>query len=177
MMPKSGGLYFLADTTVNIDPTAEEVAEIGMMAAETARRFGVIPRVALLSFSNFGDAKHPSALKMRRATELLKSEHPDLIVDGEMHADTAVSSEMLNTLYSFSDLNGLPANVLIFPNIDAGNIAYKLLMRIGECEAIGPILSGMNRPVNVVQRSSTVEDIVNMAAITVNEAWEREIGQ
>ncbi len=173
MMPKSGGQFFLADTTVNIDPSAEELAEIALMAAETARRFGVSPRVAMLSFSNFGDSKHPRALKMRRAAELVKSEHPSLPVDGEMHADTAVNAEMLNALYPFNTLGGQSANVLIFPSIDAGNIAYKLLMRIGECEAIGPILMGMNKPVHVIQNSSQVQDIVNMVAITVTEAWDR----
>ncbi|HVZ40400.1 MAG TPA: NADP-dependent malic enzyme [Candidatus Kapabacteria bacterium] len=173
MMPKSGGQFFLADTTVNIDPSAEELAEIAMMAAEIAQRFGAMPRVAMLSFSNFGDSKHPAATKMRRATELVKSEHPHLMVDGEMHADTAVSQEMLNALYPFNTLGGQAANVLIFPNIDAGNIAYKLLMRIGECEAIGPILMGMNKPVHVIQNSSQVQDIVNMVAITVTEAWDR----
>ncbi|MBS1913721.1 MAG: NADP-dependent malic enzyme [Bacteroidetes bacterium] len=173
MMPKSGGQFFLADTTVNIDPPAEELAEIAMMAAEIAQRFGATPRVAMLSFSNFGDSKHPAATKMRRATELVKSEHPHLMVDGEMHADTAVSPEMLNALYPFNTLGGQAANVLIFPNIDAGNIAYKLLMRIGECEAIGPILMGMNKPVHVIQNSSQVQDIVNMVAITVTEAWDR----
>jgi malate dehydrogenase (oxaloacetate-decarboxylating)(NADP+) len=174
IMPKAGGLYFLADTTVNIDPTAEDIAEIAMMASETARRFGVIPRVALLSFSNFGDSKHPVAVKMRRATELLKSEHPHLHVDGEMQADTAIVGDILRTSYPFNALGGEPANVLIFPNIDAGNIAYKLLMRIGECEAIGPILMGMNRPVHVAQRSADVQDIVNITAITANDAWDRE---
>jgi malate dehydrogenase (oxaloacetate-decarboxylating)(NADP+) len=174
IMPKSGGQYFLADTTVNIDPSAEEIAEIAVMAAETARRFGVTPRVALLSFSNFGDSRHPGPLKMRRATELIKAQHPQLIVDGEMQADTAVSAELLGNVYPFSDLAGQAANVLIFPNIDSGNIAYKLLMRIGECEAIGPVLMGMNKPVHVLQRSSEVEDIVNIAAITATEAWDRE---
>ncbi len=173
IMPKSGGTYFLADTTVNIDPGAEELAEIALMAAETARRFGADPRVAMLSFSNFGDSKHPSAVKMRRATELVKSKHPDLLVDGEMHADVAVVGDMMDTFFPFSTLSGNPANVLIFPNIDAGNIAYKLLMRIGECEAIGPILMGMNKPVHVIQNSSQVQDIVNMVAITVTEAWNR----
>jgi len=173
MMPKSGGQYFLSDTTVNIDPTAEELSEIALMAAETAQRFGATPRVAMLSFSNFGDSKHPNAVKMRRATELVKSEHPQLIVDGEMHADVAVVSDMLTTFFPFSTLGDQPANVLIFPNIDAGNIAYKLLMRIGECEAIGPILMGMNKPVHVIQNSGQVQDIVNMVAITVTEAWDR----
>ena len=174
LMPKSGGTYFLADTTVNIEPTAEDLAEIARRAAETARRFGVVPRVAMLSFSNFGDSKHPAAEKMRRATELVKAHDPSLIIDGEMQADTAVSSDILNTFFPFNSMEGQPANVLIFPNIDAGNIAYKLLMRIGECEAIGPLLMGMNRPVHVLQRSSEVEDIVNVAALTVVEAWARE---
>ncbi len=173
IMPKSGGQFFLADTTVNIDPTAEQLAEIALMASETAHRFGALPRVAMLSFSNFGDSKHPQALKMRRAVELVKSEHPGLLVDGEMHADTAVSSDMLTSLYPFNTLGGHAANVLIFPNIDAGNIAYKLLMRMGECEAIGPILMGMNKPVHVIQNSSQVQDIVNMVAITVTETWDR----
>ncbi|MDB5034737.1 MAG: Malic enzyme [Chlorobi bacterium] len=173
MMPKSGGQFFLADTTVNIDPTAEQLAEIALMASETAARFGATPRVAMLSFSNFGDSKHPNALKMRRATELVKSEHPHLMVDGEMHADMAVVPEMLNATYPFNELGGQGANVLIFPNIDAGNIAYKLLMRLGECEAIGPILMGMNKPVHVIQNSSQVQDIVNMVAITVTEVWDR----
>lgn len=174
MMPKSGGVYFLADTTVNIDPTAEEVAEIGLMAAKTAARFGATPRLAMLSFSNFGDSKHPSAVKMRKAAQLLKSEHPGIIVDGEMHADMAVVPDLLTGAYPFSDLAGQGANVLIFPNIDAGNIAYKLLMRIGECEAIGPILMGMNKPVHVLQNTSQVQDIVNMTAITVTEAWDNQ---
>ena len=172
IIPKAGGVYFLADTTVNIDPTAEELAEIAQMAVETARRFGAIPRVAMLSFSNFGISKHPSAMKMRRAAELVKSENPSLVVEGEIHADMAIVPEILAANFPFSELTSGPANVLIFPNIDAGNIAYKLLMRIGECEAIGPILMGMNRPVHVLQNSSDVQDVVNMVAITVTEAWD-----
>jgi malate dehydrogenase (oxaloacetate-decarboxylating)(NADP+) len=177
IMPKAGGIYFLADTTVNIEPTAEDLAQIALMAAETATRFGAEPRVAMLSFSNFGDSRHPAAVKMRQATELIKSERPDLRVDGEMQADTAVVLEILNGIYPYNELGGQTANVLIAPNIDAGNIAYKLLMRLGDCEAIGPILMGMNKPVHVLQRTSDVQDVVNMAAITVNEAWDREKGE
>lgn len=172
MMPKSGGQYFLADTTVNIDPNADDLAEIALMAAETAARFDVVPRVAMLSFSNFGESKHPNAVKMRRATELVKLTHPHLLVDGEMQADAAVMADILNHFYPFNTLGGQAANVLIFPNIDSGNIAYKLLMRIGECEAIGPLLMGMNKPVHVLQRSSDVQDIVNVVALTVAESWE-----
>ncbi len=128
----------------------------------------------MLSFSNFGDSRHPAAIKMKRATELVKSERPDLLVDGEMQADTAVVPEILNRTYPFHGLAGHAANVLITPNIDAGNIAYKLLMHLGDCEAIGPILMGMNKPVHVLQRTSDLQDVVNMAAITVTEAWDRE---
>ena len=173
MMPRTGGTYLLADTTVNIDPTAEQLAEIALMTAETARRFGVAPRVGMLSFSNFGDSRHPWAEKVRRATELVRSADPDLLIDGEMHADAAVVPEILKE-FPFSTLEGNPANILIFPNIDAGNIAYKLLMRIGNCEAIGPLLMGMNRPVHVLQRSSDVQDIFNIAALTVAELWDGE---
>ena len=171
IITESGKQYFLADTTVNIDPTAEEIAEIAQMAAETARRFGAVPRVAMLSFSNFGDSRHPGAEKMRVATELVRKAAPDLMIDGEMQADTAVVNELLQRSYPFNRLGGESANVLIFPNIDAGNVAYKLLTRLGKCEAIGPILMGMNKPVHVLQTSSEVRDIVNIAAITANEAW------
>ncbi|MCB0711822.1 MAG: NADP-dependent malic enzyme [Ignavibacteriae bacterium] len=171
---EEGKRFFLADTTVNIDPSAEDLAHIAQMAAETARRFGVRPRVAMLSFSNFGDSSHPNAQKMQQATELVQEAAPNLLVDGEMQADTAVVKDILQEHYPFNKLGGESANVLIFPNIDAGNIAYKLLMRIGSCEAIGPILMGMNKPVHVLQTSSDVQDIVNIAAITVNEAWEAD---
>ena len=146
-----GSQYFLADATVNIDPSAEDIAEIARMAAATARRFGATPRVAMLSFSNFGDSSHPQAVKMRRATELVRESAPDLLADGEMQADTAVVGEILRDAYPFNRLGGKSANVLIFPNIDAGNVAYKLLTRLGSCEAIGPILMGMNRPIHVLQ--------------------------
>ncbi|MGE3799739.1 MAG: NADP-dependent malic enzyme [Candidatus Kapaibacterium sp.] len=171
---EEGKRFFLADTTVNIDPSAEDLAHIAQMAAETARRFGVRPRVAMLSFSNFGDSSHPNAQKMQQATKLVQEAAPNLLVDGEMQADTAVVKDILREHYPFNKLGGESANVLIFPNIDAGNIAYKLLMRIGSCEAIGPILMGMNKPVHVLQTSSDVQDIVNIAAITVNEAWEAD---
>jgi malate dehydrogenase (oxaloacetate-decarboxylating)(NADP+) len=172
IITETGRRYFLADTTVNIDPNAEQLAEIAQMAAETARRFGELPRIGMLSFSNFGDVRHPSSTKMRRATELVREASPNLLIDGEMQADTAVVKDILQGTYPFNQLGGDTANVLIFPNIDAGNIAYKLLMRIGSCEAIGPILMGMKRPVHVLQTSSDVQDIVNMAAIAVDEAWE-----
>ncbi len=164
-----GDLFFLADTTVNIEPTAEDLAEIALETAEMARRFDVEPRVALLSFSNFGSTPHPLTEKVRRAVELIRRRDPALMVDGEMQADTAVMPEIVEETYPFSFLKG-PANVLIFPSLEAANIAYKLLARIGGAEAIGPILMGLSRPVHVLQRGAEVADIVNMATIAVVDA-------
>ena len=170
-----GDIYFLADATVNIEPTSEDLAEIAVCAAETARRFGQEPRVALLSFSNFGSTHHPLAEKVARAVDLVRERAPELMVDGEMQADTAVLPEIIEHDYPFSALKG-GANVLIFPNLESGNVAYKLLARIGGAEAIGPILMGLSKPVHVLQRGAEVNDIVNMAAIAVVDAqeWERQ---
>ena len=164
-----GDLFFLADTTVNIEPTAEDLAEIALETAEAARRFDVEPRVALLSFSNFGSTPHPLSDKVRRAVELIRRRDPALMVDGEMQADTAVVPEILDETYPFSFLKG-PANVLIFPSLESANIAYKLLSRLGGAEAIGPILMGLSKPVHVLQRGAEVADIVNMATIAVVDA-------
>ncbi|HTT63436.1 MAG TPA: phosphate acyltransferase, partial [Bryobacteraceae bacterium] len=169
MITPKGDIYFLADATVNIEPTAEDLAEIAVTTAELARRFDVEPRVALLSFSNFGSTRHPLAEKVRRAVELVRQREPGLMVDGEMQADTAVVPEIIEQTYPFSTLKG-GANVLIFPNLEAGNVAYKLLARIGGAEPIGPILMGLSRPVHVLQRGAEVNDIVNIAAIAVVDA-------
>ncbi len=158
-------VYFFADTTVNVEPTAEDLAEIALLAAEVARDFDFEPRVAMLSFSNFGSTRHPAAEKMRRAAELVRKAHPEMRVDGEVMADTAVDPEALEKEYPFSSLRG-GANVLIFPDLGAANIAYKLMLRIGGAEGLGPILMGLSKPVHVLQRGATVEEIVNMAAIT-----------
>jgi malate dehydrogenase (oxaloacetate-decarboxylating)(NADP+) len=166
-----GKLYFLADCTVNIEPSAEELAEIAICAAEMARRFDVEPRVAFLSFSNFGSTHHASADKVRRAVEIVRQRLPDLMVDGEMQADTAVVPEIIQETYPFSMLRG-GANVLIFPSLEAGNIAYKLLARIGGAQVIGPVLLGLSKPVHVLQRGAEVSDIVNMVAVAVVEAQE-----
>jgi malate dehydrogenase (oxaloacetate-decarboxylating)(NADP+) len=173
MMITLKGVYFFADATVNIEPSAEDLAEIAISAAETAERFNVKPRVALLSFSNFGSARHPLADKVRKAVELIKKRAPDLMVDGEMQADTAVTPEILEHDYPFSSLKG-GANILIFPNLEAGNVAYKLLSRLGAAEAIGPILTGLSKPVHVLQRGAEVNEIVNVAAIAVVDAQEAE---
>jgi malate dehydrogenase (oxaloacetate-decarboxylating)(NADP+) len=167
------GIYFFADTTVNIDPSAEDLAEIAISAAETAERFNVKPRVALLSFSNFGSTRHPLADKVRKAVELVKQRSPALMVDGEMQADTAVSPEIIEHTYPFSTLKG-GANVLVFPNLESGNVAYKLLARLGGAEAVGPILMGLSKPVHVLQRGAEVNEIVNVAAIAVVDAQEAE---
>jgi len=174
LITAKGDIYFLADATVNIDPSAEDLAEIAIMAAEKARRFSQEPRVAMLSFSNFGSTPHPLAEKVRRAVELVRLRAPALMIDGEMQADTAVVPQILEETYPFSTLKG-GANVLVFPNLEAGNIAYKLLHRIGGVELIGPLLTGLSKPVHVLQRGSEVNDIVHVAAVAVVDA--QEIGK
>lgn len=165
-------LIFCADTTVNIDPTAEQLAQIAYSAARIARTMGVEPRIAMLSFSNFGSVRHPDTEKMARAVQLVRQRDPSLVVDGEMQADTAFDPEIISRDYPFSTLKE-EANVLIFPNLSAGNIAYKLLNHLGGAAAIGPILVGMSRPVHVLERGADVQDIVNMAAVAVVDAQER----
>ena len=160
------------DTTVNRDPTAEQLAQIAYSAARIVRTLGITPRIAMLSFSNFGSVRHPEAEKVATAVQLLRQRDPSIVVDGEMQADTALDQELLRSGYPFSLLND-PANVLIFPNLSAGNIAYKLLNHLGGATAIGPILVGMNRPVHVLERGADVQDIVNMAAVAVMDAQSR----
>ena len=161
-------MVFLADTTVNITPDAEDLAEIAIMSADTVRSFDIEPRIAMLSFSCFGSSRHPLAGKVAMATELVRQRRPDLVIEGEMMADAAVSPEMLGD-YPFCRLTEA-ANVLIAPSLEAGNIAYKLLWRLGGCETIGPILMGFSKPVHVLQRGCEVNDIVNMTALAVVEA-------
>jgi malate dehydrogenase (oxaloacetate-decarboxylating)(NADP+) len=162
-------LLWFADTTVNIEPSAEELADIAIQTADLARSFMVEePRVAMLSFSNFGSNSHPHASKVREATEIVKRRAPGLVVDGEMQADTALKPENSKESFPFNQVPG-NANVLIFPDLQSGNIAYKLMSQLGSAEAIGPILVGMNKPVFVLQQNSDVNDVVNMAAITAME--------
>jgi len=169
MMVFKKGIYFLADTTVCIEPTAEELAETAILAADKARILEIEPSVAMLSFSNFGSVNHPLTRKVKKATEIVKQRAPELIVDGEMQADTAVVNEILQKSFPFANLHE-SANVLVFPDLNSGNICYKLLRHLGEAEAIGPILMGMNKPVHVLQRGDDVNDIINMAAIAVVDA-------
>jgi len=169
MMVFQNDIKFFADTTVTIEPTPEDLAKIAIEAAEVARRFNVEPRVAMLSFSNFGSTKHPLVDKVRRAVELVREQSPGLPVDGEMQADTAVVREILAGDYPFSRLKEA-ANVLVFPSLEAGNIAYKLIQRLGDAKAVGPILVGLRKPVHVLQRGAEVDEIVDMAAIAAVEA-------
>jgi len=166
-------LIFFADTTVNIDPDAETLAEIAVLSAGFVRWLGIEPRVAMLSFSNFGSVRHPQSDKVRSAAALVKSRHPTLIIDGEMQVETAASSATRGEAYPFSDLQG-ETNVFIFPDLNAANIAYKLLATFGGAEVIGPILLGMRRPVQVLQRGSTAADILNLTAVAVVDAQERK---
>lgn len=165
-------VIFCGDTTVNIDPTAEQLAQIAYSAGRIVRTFGIAPKIAMLSFSNFGSVRHPEAEKVAKAVAILRERDPSLVVDGEMQADTAMDENILRTAYPFSVLKER-ANVLIFPNLSAGNIAYKLLHHLGNATAIGPILVGMNLPVHVLEQGADVQDIVNMAAVAVMDAQQR----
>jgi malate dehydrogenase (oxaloacetate-decarboxylating)(NADP+) len=166
-------VVFCGDTTINIDPNAEQIAEIAYAASWLVRTFGLTPRIAMLSFSNFGSVRHPDTDKVARAVEILRRRDPSLEVDGEMQADTALDPKALEDTYPFSRLRE-PANVLIFPNLSAGNIAYKLLHRLGGATAVGPILVGMRRPVHVLEQGASVEEIVNMTAVAVVDAQQRD---
>jgi malate dehydrogenase (oxaloacetate-decarboxylating)(NADP+) len=166
-------VFFFADTTVNVNPTSAQLAEIAISAADIARAFEVEPKIAMLSFSNFGSTKYPETIKVSEAVKIVKRLKPDLIIDGEMQADTAVVPEILNDVYPFSDLKG-KANVLVFPDLNSGNIAYKLMARIGQATVIGPILMGMRKSVHVLQRGATVDDIINMSAVAVVGANNRQ---
>ena len=163
-------IKLFADITMNIETTPEILAETAILTAELAREFDIEPRIAMLSFSNFGSSSHPDAKKVSDAVKIVKQRAPDLIIDGEMNVDAAVVPSVLKENYPFSTLQE-EANVLIFPDLASGNIGYKLLMRLGGAEAVGPILVGLEKPVNVLQvGSSEVKDVVNMTAIAVVNA-------
>jgi malate dehydrogenase (oxaloacetate-decarboxylating)(NADP+) len=162
---------FIADATVNFDPTAEQLADIAILVAEKVKSYNIEPRIAMLSFSNFGGTQHPSAAKMAKAAELVKKRAPHFMVDGEMMADTAVSTDIMESLYPFSSLKG-SANVLVCPNLESANIAYKLLGKLGGAELVGPILVGMKKPVYLVIPGNEVADIVNVTAMAVRDAQE-----
>ena len=165
-------VYIFTDATVNIDPSSEDLAEIAILAADFAKQLELEPRVAMLSFSNFGSTKHPQSDKVRRAVDLVRAKRPEIVVDGEMQADTAVAPEIVDERYPFSRVRD--ANVLVFPSLEAANIAYKLLDRLGNAQAIGPILLGIGAPVHVLQTGDDVADIVHIAAVAVMDAQSRE---
>jgi malate dehydrogenase (oxaloacetate-decarboxylating)(NADP+) len=169
LLTKKGPL-FLADTTVNISPTAEELADITLLVAKEVRNFNMEPRVAMLSYSNFGSSDTPEARLVAEASKIVKQKNPSLIVDGEMQGMLAFNKEILKENYPFSDLADADVNVLIFPNLSAGNIAYHLLKEIGGIDVIGPVLLGLKKPVNVLQLGSSVRNIINMATVAVVDA-------
>ena len=169
LLTKRGPL-FLADTTVNFNPTAEELADITMMVAKEVRNFNLTPRIAMLSYSNFGSSDSPEARLVANATKILKQRNPSLIVDGEMQGSLAFNKEILKDNYPFSELVDEEVNVLIFPNLTSGNVTYNLLKEIGGADAIGPILLGLKKPVHVLQLGSSVRNIINMAIVAVVDA-------
>ena len=174
MVTKRGPIFF-ADTTINVNPTTEELVEIALLTARAVEQFNMVPRIALLSYSNFGSSKEAGAKKVKDAVKILHAKHPNLIVDGEMQANFAFNTQMLNDNFPFTSLGEDGANTLIFPNLDAGNISYKLLQEMGAAEAIGPILIGMTKPVHILQLGSSVREIVNMVTIAVVDAQSRQV--
>ena len=169
MLTKKGPI-FLADTTVNFNPTAEELAEITLMAAKEVRNFNIVPRIALLSYSNFGSSDSPEAKLVAQARQIVKEKMPSLIVDGEMQASVAFNKELIKENYPFSELVDKDVNTLIFPNLAAGNIAYNLMKELDTADAVGPILLGLNKPVHILQLGSSVRSIINMAIVAVVDA-------
>ena len=174
IMITNRGPIFLADTSINIDPTAEELAEISRMTANLAMAFGFDPVMALLSYSNFGSSKHPHSRKVKEAVRILHETDPHLVVDGEIQTDFALNKELLQSQFPFSKLAGKKVNTLIFPNLEAANITYKLLKELHAADTIGPIMLGLKRPVHILQLGASVEEMVNMTAVAVIDAQERE---
>ena len=173
LMSKDGPMFF-ADTTVNINPTVEEIVDITLLVAKTVKQYKISPKIALLSYSNFGSNEGEDAIKMREATKILHEKHPGLILDGELQANFAVNKELIDDFFPFSVLSGKSANTLIFPNLSSGNIAYKLVKEMSQQEAIGPILLGMKKPVHVLQIGSSVREILNMITLGVVDVQNRK---
>ncbi|WP_316825640.1 NADP-dependent malic enzyme [Pedobacter miscanthi] len=173
MMTKKGPVFF-GDTTVNVDPTAEELVDITLLIDKSVKQFNIKPRIALLSYSNFGSNDGITPNKVRETVKLLHKNHPEIVVDGEMQGNFAINNELLKDNFPFSTLADAPANTLVFPNLESGNIAYKLLQELGGAEAVGPILLGLNKPVHIVQLGSSVREIVNMVTIAVVDVQAKE---
>lgn len=175
MMMTNRGPMFLSDTAININPSADDLAKIAIMTAKTAKMFGVEPVIAMVSYSNFGSSTNPGASKVREAVAYLHKNHPELVIDGEIQADFALNPEMLQEKFPFSKLAGKKVNTLIFPNLESANITYKLLKELNKVDSIGPIMLGMGKPVHIFQLGASVEEMVNMSAIAVIDAQEKEI--
>jgi malate dehydrogenase (oxaloacetate-decarboxylating)(NADP+) len=173
MMTQRGPL-FLSDTAININPSAEDLAKIAYMTSKVCKMFGVDPVIAMTSYSNFGSSNHPNATKVNKAVKILHETYPDMVVDGEVQTDFALNPEMLQDIFPFSKLAGRKVNTLVFPNLDAANITYKLLKELNKAESIGPIMIGMKKPVHILQLDASVDEIVNMAAVAVIDAQQRE---
>ncbi len=174
IMVTKRGPYFFADTTMNADPTAEELADIAVLTANTVKQYNITPRIALLSYSNFGSAEGDVPRKVAKAVDILHTNYPGLIVDGDLQANFATNNDLLKERFPFSTLVDKDVNTFIFPNLAAGNIAYKLMQELGGAEAIGPVLMGLNKPVHVLQLGSSVREIVNMITIAVVDAQNRK---
>src|SRR5690554_3974032 len=173
MLTKRGPL-FISDTSINIDPTAKELVKIAQMTNYTMKMFGLQPVIAMISYANFGSSKDPRATKVREAVDMLHKSNPDMIIDGELQADFALNQEMLQEKFPFSKLAGKKVNALIFPNLDSANSNYKLLKELNNIESIGPIMLGMAKPVHILQMGASVEEIVNMAAVAVVDAQQKD---
>ena len=174
MMMTNRGPMFLSDTAINPNPTADDLAKIALMTAKTVRMFGIEPVIAMISFSNFGSSSNPSTNKVRDAVKFLHENHPELQVDGEIQEYFALNSEMLKNKFPFSKLAGKKVNTLIFPNLESANITYKLLKELYKVDSIGPIMLGMDKPVHIFQLGASVEEMVNMVAVAVVDAQEKE---
>ena len=170
LMMTERGPMFLSDTSINLDPPAKDLAKIAIMTANAVKMFGLNPVVAMVSYSNFGSSNYDNATKIREAVSYLHRNHPDLIVDGELQTDFALNKELLQEIFPFSKLAGKKVNTLIFPNLDAANITYKLLKELNKADSIGPIMMGMKKPVHILQLGASVDEIVNMTAIAVVDA-------
>lgn len=173
IMSTKQGNYFFADTTMNVDPSAQELVDITVLTAQTVRQFNIVPRIAMLSYTNFGSTEGPTPVKVSEAVAMLHRDYPGLIVDGDLQANFALNNELLKEQFPFSELVDKRVNTLIFPNLASGNISYKLMQEMGGAEAIGPLLMGLKKPVHVLQLGSSVREIVNMVIIAVVDAQAR----
>jgi len=174
VMMTNRGPLFISDTSINIDPSSKELAKIAQMSARTVEMFGVDPVMAMISYANFGSSKHPNASKVKEAVSYLHRYYPQLVVDGELQMDFALNKEMRKDKFPFSKLNGQKVNTLVFPNLDSANSTYKMLKELNDSESIGPIMMGMKKPVHILQLGASVEEIINVAAVAVIDAQEKE---